>query len=330
MNLREIITRKVQQIGEDTSFILTLPKTWCKINGITKGLALDISLDQEEEGPLLITSSKSAKDQKKYIELPFSPLFESDTLSRAILQRYLDGFEIIKIINVPKSGKNKLKAKEQIDQLVHKLYGSEFQYGKFEIQVSNEIVSPRSILQEMFEMTNKMVEDSVNAYVKQDDNLVLEVKILENEVDKLYFHIVRTVKSLLRDPIVGTKVFVSDEFTLLESLDLRMIASYLENLADSAENVANLVQISETQVPFNKTIEEKLINLTKGITNNLDKSFRYFQDNDYDKAVVTLPTARRFLPRIEKLRSTKIHLDVIRILEDAVECIIDICDLVGE
>jgi phosphate uptake regulator len=324
--------RNVQQIGKKGSFIITLPKKWCNDYEIASGSELEIVIDQLGEATLLISKPQSESQIKQEVELPFTPLFKEKTLARAILQRYLDGFEIIRIVGVPQSGKTKIEARTQIMNLVNKLYGSWLNstINQFEIHVSSEITSPHNTLQNLFEMTIRMIRESIEAYITNNQELAFEVEELDDEVDKLYFNIVRTVKTLLRNPIAATKTMVSNDFSLLESMDLRMIASYLENLADSAELIAKYIRSQTDTSPLPDVVNETLRSLSLEISRTLELSFRLFVNGEYRKAVETLPRARKYLPRIEGLRNLGVQTVVVRTLEESVECIIDICDLVGE
>lgn len=330
--VRENELRNVQQIGKDGSFIITLPKKWCKANGISKGTKLEIGINHAGDKTLLISIPQTNKDQKTEIELHFSPLFEENTLPRAILQRYLDGYEIIKIIEVPATIEKKSEARDQIKRLVSKLYGCSLTetINQFNLQISSDLTSPHHSLQNLFDFSNKMLNDAIKSYVENDEKTALEIVELDDAVDKLYFHIIRSLKSLLRDPYTAINIINTEEFTLLDCLDIKMVATYLENLGDSAENIAKIVIAGETMTKISPLNVEELKSMISRITKYLENSFRHFRSNDYKKAVITLTEVRTLFPRIEKLRNTNIHIEVIRTLEEACETIIDICDLVGE
>ena len=88
------VRRRVQQIGKNGSFILTLPKNWCEKYDIESGTTLDISVDYVREATLMISKPYIKNEQKKVIEIIFS---DHNELQRTILGRYIDGYEIIKI-----------------------------------------------------------------------------------------------------------------------------------------------------------------------------------------------------------------------------------------
>ena len=85
-------------------------------------------------------------------------------------------------------------------------------------------------LAKMAETTIAMVTESIDAYVKQDLELVREVIARDDEVDDLFLEV--------RQEIADDMVEAGDP---MSSLDLLMIAKYFERIGDHATNVAETV-----------------------------------------------------------------------------------------
>lgn len=85
-------------------------------------------------------------------------------------------------------------------------------------------------LAKMAETTIAMVTESIDAYVKQDLELVREVIARDDEVDDLFLEV--------RQEIADDMVEAGDP---MSSLDLLMIAKYFERIGDHASNVAEAV-----------------------------------------------------------------------------------------
>ena len=85
-------------------------------------------------------------------------------------------------------------------------------------------------LAKMAETTIAMVTESIDAYVKQDLELVREVIARDDEVDDLFLEV--------RQEIADDMVEAGDP---MSSLDLLMIAKYFERVGDHATNVAEAV-----------------------------------------------------------------------------------------
>ena len=85
-------------------------------------------------------------------------------------------------------------------------------------------------LAKMAETTIAMVTESIDAYVKQDLELVREVIARDDEVDDLFLEV--------RQEIADDMVEAGDP---MSSLDLLMIAKYFERIGDHATNIAEWV-----------------------------------------------------------------------------------------
>ena len=88
----------------------------------------------------------------------------------------------------------------------------------------------------MAEAVIKMVTDSVDAYVKKDENLVHEVIKHDDAVDEAFVRAKQTLISMI------SKNNADGEY----AIDLLMIAKYLERIGDQATNIAEWVEFSIT------------------------------------------------------------------------------------
>lgn len=87
---------------------------------------------------------------------------------------------------------------------------------------------------EMAKITKTMVEDAIKAHINGDSELAVEVIERDSKVDELF---VQVRKEVIKD--------IKDEnFTTKNSLDIFMIAKYLERIGDHAENIGRRVYFS--------------------------------------------------------------------------------------
>lgn len=89
---------------------------------------------------------------------------------------------------------------------------------------------------QMAETTIAMVTESIDAYVKQDIELVREVIGRDDEVDELFVQV--------REEIAQS--MITEQINAANSLDLLMIAKYFERIGDHATNIAEWVAFSIT------------------------------------------------------------------------------------
>lgn len=96
-------------------------------------------------------------------------------------------------------------------------------------------------LVEMAKATKQMVVDSVEAFVKNDEDLVKQVIKADDQVDALFDQVKEEIVGLIKEKGIDAK----------ESLDLLMAAKYFERIGDHAVNIAEWVEYSITGVHTN-------------------------------------------------------------------------------
>ena len=93
-------------------------------------------------------------------------------------------------------------------------------------------------LSEMAKATKQMVVDSVEAFVKNDEDLVKQVIKADDRVDALFDQVKEEIVGLIKEKGIDAK----------ESLDLLMAAKYFERIGDHAVNIAEWVEYSITGI----------------------------------------------------------------------------------
>jgi phosphate uptake regulator len=83
-----------------------------------------------------------------------------------------------------------------------------------------------------------MLDVSLKALVDRRPELAIEVPHMEEESDRIYWLIVRQLLLAIRDRSVGTKIGIESPIHIAGN---RVVAKTLEEMADSAENIANEV-----------------------------------------------------------------------------------------
>lgn len=109
-----------------------------------------------------------------------------------------------------------------------------------EILISGQIksISAHSYIVEMASQTSEMVKKSVLAFVEKDLELTRKVILADNAVDELFDKIKEELITLL----------AKEQSKGGESIDMLMIAKYLERIGDHATNIAEWVEFSITGV----------------------------------------------------------------------------------
>jgi phosphate transport system protein len=101
-----------------------------------------------------------------------------------------------------------------------------------------------TLISEMARTTIGMVNDSINAFVKKDEELAHDVARRDDIVDKIFCNVKKElIKAVREDSDSGEEAF-----------DLLQVAKYYERIGDHAENTAEWVIFSITGVHKNKLV----------------------------------------------------------------------------
>jgi phosphate uptake regulator len=220
--------RKVQRTATGTFFVC-LPRSWAEEHGLRKGAL--IALDETSDGKLLIDPKYNVEQLPKVATLAIGPY-----LGREIIGRYLLGFDIIRI-----------EAKERIEfdvrNVVKATVGSligleivEESYSQIVLQCLLEPSGfpPEKILRRNYAIVAGMTRDVVNSFVDGDLQLAKSVIARDDESNRLYFLLVRILRTILQNPRLSEKLGI----TPIECLDYRLAASLIEAIGDASVKIA--------------------------------------------------------------------------------------------
>ena len=220
--------RKVQRTATGTFFVC-LPRSWAEQHGLKKGAL--VALDETGEGKLLIDSKYNAEQLPRVATLTVGPY-----LSREIIGRYLLGFDVIRI-----------EAKERIDfdirtvvkTTVASLIGLEIveeNYSQIVLQCLLEPSGfpPEKILRRNYAIVAGMNRDVVNSFVDGDLQRAKSVIVRDDESNRLYFLLVRILRTIIQNPRLSEKLGI----TTIDCLDYRLAASLIEAIGDASVKIA--------------------------------------------------------------------------------------------
>jgi phosphate uptake regulator len=220
--------RKVQRTPTGTFFVC-LPRSWAEQQGLRKGSL--VALDETSEGNLLIDPKYSAEPLPRIAILNAGPY-----VSREIISRYLLGFDIIRI-----------EAKERIDfdvrNVVKTTVGSligleivEESYSQIVLQclLESSGFPPEKILRRNYAIVAGMTRDAANSFINGDLQLAKSVIARDDESNRLFFLLVRILRTIIQAPSLSEKLGL----TPIECLDYRLAASLIEAIGDACVQIA--------------------------------------------------------------------------------------------
>ncbi|MFQ6011005.1 MAG: PhoU domain-containing protein [Nitrososphaerales archaeon] len=317
--------RKVQEMGGGT-LLISLPKEWARANKITKGSPVTIEVKGED---FLAIYPFQKVEEVKEVQLQYDSVY-SQSITNQITGAYLLGFDVIKVWS-----KNKIEYsdRESIAKRVKQLSGLET-IEEDEASVTLQFVirpaalDPGKMFRRMHAISKNMFGDSLIALREQDSRLAKLVVDRDEEMDRLYFLLVRIIRSASQDPKLATEYGLNS----IDCLDYRVAANILEAIGDDcvdlAERSSDLMihSLEERQSGMLKNLVG-LVNSsqTKAVevflskkTDSLGEVIRYF--NEIETALKDmeieflprlseeLPVFSRFISSIRKI--SRAHVDI--------------------
>jgi phosphate uptake regulator len=220
--------RKVQRTPTGTFFVC-LPRSWAEQHGLEKGKLVE--LGETGDGKLLIDPKYAAETLPKVTTLSIGPY-----LQREIIGRYLLGFDIIRI-----EAKERIEfdVRNSVKATVSSLIGLEIveeTYSQMVLQCLLEPSGfpPEKILRRNYAIVAGMHRDALGSFIEGDSQLAQSVTARDDESNRLYFLLVRILRTIIQNPSLSEKLGI----TSIDCLDYRLAASIIEAIGDACVQVA--------------------------------------------------------------------------------------------
>lgn len=223
--------RRIQKTSDGTYFV-TLPKSWVTLHNVERGALL--SFTNGKDGKLTIGVHGEQDRPLASVTLSPAPMLERD-----IEEKYLLGFDLITIeskeamhSNVRDNAKailKKLVGLEIVEEDAHRIL--------IQCLIEPSLLAPEKIIRRLHSITKAMQQDAVMAFQTGDRKLAATVIERDEEVDRLYFLLVRIVRTALTDLSAAERIHASP----VDCLDLRILASFIEHFGDYSASIAQTV-----------------------------------------------------------------------------------------
>jgi phosphate uptake regulator len=220
--------RKVQQTPSGTFFVC-LPKSWAERYSLQRGGV--VALSETSDGKLLIDPQYGVEAPSRTITLRLGPY-----LGREVIGAYLLGYDVIRVESKERIS---FEVRDTIKKTATRLVGLEIveeDYSKIVLQCLLEPSSfpPEKILRRGYTIVASMHRDVVNAFVDGDVQSAKGVVTRDDESNRLYFLLVRILRTIIQNPGLSDKLGVSP----IDCLDYRLAASLVEAIGDECVRVA--------------------------------------------------------------------------------------------
>ena len=221
--------RKLQIVAGST-YSLSLPKEWVrKLNLEPKQ---ELMLGEQQDGNLLV----SPKDLKMVNEKMIVSVDDYvEDLHQIVLSLYYYGYSLIDFISSKEISND---TRNKIRKVLVNLSGAEIIFeDKKTVSVKILFDEDRLNIFQIFYRINLIIGASIDNLIGKFD--WEEIKMNEDEVDRLYHFSMKIIQSSLTD----RSILVSSKINNLKIVpSLFLISKKLENIADSIKKVARLVE----------------------------------------------------------------------------------------
>ncbi len=233
-------TRKVYKSGGST-LVMSLPKRWAEKADIKEG---DSIVVHESEGFLTIGASAPVKGDTRAV-IRADKLESPEDLGLLMISHYLTGYD--EMVVSFDSGR-RLEYKKDIREVSAFLMGLEIaeeheDHVLLEVFLDQERITTLQALKRMYLIIKNMLKDTGDAVENRNAELAKDVITREREVDRLYFLIVRQLKSAVRYTESARRLGLKEQ---REALGYRLVVKSFERISDHIENTArNFTSIAE-------------------------------------------------------------------------------------
>lgn len=235
-------TRKVYVSGGST-YVISLPKKWVTKTNLKAGDSLVVT----EQGSSLLFETSVIEKESRVKEIKISQVPSSEALARIIIANYLVGYDTLKI---KLDRKDNLLYREAVRNIIDYLIGIEIVEDTddsiiLEIMVDYKRMMTMQLLQRMFAINRSMLLDLGKALGTCDIGLAKDVIVREREIDRLYFLVVRQLKSAVEHQQIAEKLGIKYQ---RDCLGYRIVVKVLERIADHIEIIAkSYIRLCEIQ-----------------------------------------------------------------------------------
>ena len=233
--------RKAIEMGEST-ILVSLPKEWVKKNGIKKGD--DISVEEISPRKLLVKPYGGREEAQKQVVIGYMG-GDIDQVANDVTGAYLLGSDLIKVAGARAiSREDRQVIRDTMKRLVGlEILDEESRSITLQFLLEPTAITPDNIVRRMSGLLDGMLADAAEALWKRDAKLLGQVNERDDEVDRLYFLLVRATRAAVVRPEVAERYGL----TPVDLLDYRVLASFLESAGDAVSELS--LELREKRVP---------------------------------------------------------------------------------
>ena len=298
--------RKIQFTGR-SSYIISLPKKWVKEHGLSQGDVVPLLVNPDGSITIFPKEPKEVSEKKV---LTISREYSPDMAVRLVISAYIQGYDVLEIHLAEEMPLYKVKLRKVLQSLPGvEIILDEPQRMVAKSLLDEEEVNLTELLNRIHSLIMSMLGD-LELLVQNpgEEEILNDINDLENELDRFYFLIIRTVNRIL------TKRGVTEESGIIKrTFDLLGILFIVRNIERIGDHITRIAENpGEVNVPYLKEkfgqmmaqIEQRDLTKIDRLMLELKEGIRSI---DYHRSLA-LESYRRILEYLENIGETIINM----------------------
>ncbi|MBU2640130.1 MAG: AbrB/MazE/SpoVT family DNA-binding domain-containing protein [Nanoarchaeota archaeon] len=294
--------RKIQLIA-GTTYTISLPKEWVRKNNLKE--KNEILIHEKNDRTLVI--SPHSIEGKKLNEISLNIDEYASNIDQVLFAVYYLGIENITLFSKKEITKD---VKVKIRKTITHMSGTEIGYeDKQKITIKVLLDKSKVDITQVFYRISLIIESSISNILEQLD--INEIRINENEIDRLY-HLIAKIVSL---SLIDSNILYSSKIRNVSLIPAYfLIGKKLENIGDNINHLSEYLHKSKINFENKKEILNFIkIELNKSIIYFMSKPSKTFEKINVDNL-------RIINNSISKLKDRTIQ----NYLEDIIRYVVDI------
>ena len=246
--------RRIVALGR-SSLVVSMPKAWLELHGLGKGD--EVSMDVQPDGSLVIQSTLERGEMGREIHLGVEAGEADGSIVRRIIGAFLDGCTVVKLSSGEVFSPGQQRAvREVAGRLFMMVLESEARSIVLQTLVDESQASLASSVERMHVIAYSMCRDILEAFREGDVGLARSVLSLEEDIDQLRFLLLRLIRRVAVDPVLGRRLGVD----ALDCLEYQTLVSTIERIGDHATSIAeSVIRVIESGIVVPGEVFEALM-----------------------------------------------------------------------
>jgi phosphate uptake regulator len=311
--------RKLQSLGGGT-LLVSLPKVWVVKSRLQHGDT--VGLEETPSGALLVYPKDVASlEEKSYVSVKAAGE-DPQAVVRDVTAAYLLGYNVI---NVAGDRTQVAKVKRYLRESVHGLMGLEVVSEDpmsltLQFLFDLDTLPPEKLYRRMNNLARSMYVDALVAASANDPSLLEDVMQRDVEINRLFFLMVRLLRSTMADTRMAAKLGLTN----VQCLDYRLASHHVELLGDHSFALATHLK---PLMPIDRAKRHTFAETASKLAELHDMATSYFlggKGTTYPSFLAKANDAEEYL---EEMRKEAPLIQVADRLEDIRRLLVDIADL---